>query len=205
MTPSSPRTAALTLYRHAPTDSNGAGVYMGSRDLPPTDAGLNAAAAAAPRDGADHFTRFYCSPLQRAARTAEAMFPGAAIDPDPRLAERSLGRWEGMAHADVRARHPEAFLPSGHLDPRFTPPGGEDLTAFLTRITDFLAHMARLEENERIVAVSHNGWIRSALHLTGGFPAEEIFAANVPFAVPVRIPLRHFAAASAHHPLGSRP
>ncbi|MEV6404211.1 histidine phosphatase family protein [Streptomyces bobili] len=200
----SPHTAALTLYRHAPTDSNGSGVYMGSRDLPPTDAGLSAAAATAPQDWADHFTRFYCSPLQRAARTAEAMFPGASIEPDARLAERSLGRWEGMAHADVRERHPDAFLSSGHLDPRFTPPGGEDLTAFLTRITDFLAQMSRLEGREHIVAVSHNGWIRSALHLTGDFPMEEIFAAGVPFAVPVRIPLRHFAATSTHDPLGSR-
>lgn len=200
----SPHTAALTLYRHAPTDSNGAGVYMGSRDLPPTDAGL-AAAATALRDCGDRFTRFYCSPLQRAARTAEAMFQGASIEADPRLAERSLGRWEGMAHADVRERHPEAFLSSGHLDPRFTPPGGEDLTTFLTRITDFLAQMSRLEGSECIVAVSHNGWIRSALHLTGSFPAEEIFAASVPFAMPVPIPLRHFGAASAHRLLGSRP
>ncbi|WP_158575836.1 histidine phosphatase family protein [Streptomyces corynorhini] len=202
MTP--PRTAALTLYRHAPTDSNGAGVYMGSRDLPPMESGLGAAAAAAPRDGAEHFTRFYCSPLRRAARTAEVMFPGAAIEPDPRLAERSLGQWEGMAHADVRERHPEAFLPSGHLDPRFTPPGGEDLTAFLARTTDFLAQMDRLDRDERVVAVSHNGWIRSALHLAGSFPVEEIFAASVPFAVPVLIPLGHFAA-RADHPLGSRP
>lgn len=199
------RTAALTLYRHAPTDSNGAGVYMGSRDLPPTEAGLDTAAATAPRGQDDHFTRFYCSPLQRATRTAKAMFPGALVDPDPRLAERSLGRWEGMTHADVRERYPEAFLSSGHLDPRITPPGGEDLTAFLSRIADFLAHMTRLEASEHIVAVSHNGWIRSALHLTGGFPVEEIFAASVPFAVPVQIPLRHLASACAPHPLGSCP
>ncbi|WP_374101947.1 histidine phosphatase family protein [Micromonospora sp. H61] len=174
----------LVFLRHAPTISNHKQVYMGSLDVPASPEGLQLAAASAEDWDSFNFTVCYCSPLSRASATAEMLFPQLIPVPDVRLSERHLGEWQGMPKGEVRSRFPQAFLASGHLDPGFTPPGGESLEAFSARIEGFLADAGSRGESEVPAVVCHNGWIRTALHLIGQIPLHEIYAADVEFLVP---------------------
>ncbi|MFF2101725.1 histidine phosphatase family protein [Streptomyces sp. NPDC058202] len=183
-------TDLLTVIRHAPTSSNGASVFMGGMDVPATPEGLRAAEQTAPTFVANRFGPVFASPLKRALDTACALFPEADIWPDVRLAERRLGLWEGQPHAQVRAQYPEAFLPDGSMDPHFTPPQGEALDAFLDRIRSFLREAAAASQSHSPVAVSHNGWIRTAQYVTGHIHVDEIFVQGIPFLEPIELDLR---------------
>jgi len=50
----------------------------------------------------------YTSPLMRARCSVPLLFPDEVAVVDVRLAERSVGEWEGLDHAAVRSRWPEA-------------------------------------------------------------------------------------------------
>ncbi|MGW5335242.1 histidine phosphatase family protein [Streptomyces bauhiniae] len=180
----------LTVVRHAPTASNGARVFMGSADVPATAEGLQSAASQAAVFRDLDYAPVFASPLSRAWETARALFPEDAVRSDPRLVERDLGEWAGQPQSQVRAEFPQAFLSGGAMDPRFTPPGGETLDAFETRIRSFLEDAAELGERSNPVAVSHNGWIRTAHYVLGMIAAEQIFAEGVPFLQPIDLDLR---------------
>ncbi|MFE5400943.1 histidine phosphatase family protein [Streptomyces sp. NPDC056580] len=181
---------SLTMVRHAPTESNGAHVFMGSKDVPATADGLRLAAARSAAFSALGCTPIFTSPLQRASATARALFPTGLIRTDSRLAERDLGEWAGQSQERVRADYPAAFLDNGVLDPRFTPPGGEDLATFERRIRAFLRDLAGVSQEGSPAAVSHNGWIRTALYVLGRIGVEEIFTEGVPFLEPLCLDLR---------------
>ncbi|MEU0766103.1 histidine phosphatase family protein [Streptomyces albogriseolus] len=181
---------ALIVVRHAPTESNGAHVFMGSKDVPATAEGLMLAASRSTAVAELGCTPVFASPLQRAAATARALFPTATVRTDPRLAERDLGDWAGQPQAQVRADYPAAFLDSGVLDPHFTPPGGEDLDTFERRIRSFLHDAARVGQDGRPAAVSHNGWIRTAQYVLGRIGVDDIFTEGVPFLEPIHLDLR---------------
>jgi broad specificity phosphatase PhoE len=105
------------------------------------------------------------------------MFPDTSII-DSRLRERSLGKWEGMHTTEVRQVSPEAFI-DGRMDPRFTPMGGESFASMTDRISDFLTFFLTQEEPDRILVVSHNGWIRTAQHLFGTFDVQDIYKDSI--------------------------
>ena len=102
----------------------------------------------------------------------------------PSLRERSLGDWEGRSKEELRKEAPHAFLSSGNLDPRFTPPNGEPLDALVSRVKRFLDQIQDVEENESVVAVTHNGVIRVIHHLLEHTPIEVAFLPNVHFLEP---------------------
>lgn len=174
---------SVHLVRHAPTAENRRGVFQGSLDvpaLPLVDVDALPALAPGPR-------RIYSSPLSRALSTAAVLFPGDEPTIDARLAERSVGTWEGLDHATVRTRWPESFV-DGVLDPRVTPPGGETVTEFATRVYEFLAEL-RAAATGRVYVVTHNGWIRVAQLLTGQVAAGDLFAHGVPHLTPIEVEL----------------
>lgn len=87
--------------------------------------------------------------------------------------------------------------PGGHLDVIVTPPGGEPLAALVARVGEFLAEVAA---TDRVVVVSHNGWIRAAQYLPGHTTLADFHAHPVPqlvptpLAVPGQSILRKYAA-----------
>ncbi|RZU37789.1 alpha-ribazole phosphatase/probable phosphoglycerate mutase [Streptomyces sp. BK022] len=184
----------LTVVRHAPTESNGAKVFMGCADVPATAEGLRSAASRAPVFRDLDCAPVFASPLSRAWETAAALFPDDVVRPDPRLVERDLGEWAGQPQSHVRAKFPQAFLSNGAMDPRFTPPGGETLDAFEARIRSFLQDAAELGGASSPAAVSHNGWIRTAHYVLGMIAVEQIFAEGIPFLEPIDLDLRPLTA-----------
>lgn len=168
----------IFLVRHAPTASNAAKLFMGQKDIP----ALKTEAPERFRVARVRPRRIFTSPLSRARTSVGILFPGEEAAIDVRLAERSVGEWEGLDHATVRARWPAAFV-SGVISPDFVPPGGESLDQLRDRVASFLASLD--EATEDIYVVTHNGWIRTALLLTGTIGMDELFAEPVPFLQPL--------------------
>lgn len=103
------------------------------------------------------------SPLQRAARTAEAL--GLSGHPDPALAELDYGRWAGRSPESVLAEDPAGFA-LWRDDPHAAPHGGESFAAMAARMADWL--QCRADEGRSLVAVTHPGPIQAALlHVLG--------------------------------------
>ena len=68
----------LYLIRHGTTNSNLAGVFQGSMDVPLNERGLSQAALLARRFEKVHLDKIYVSALQRARQTGEALAKGRA-------------------------------------------------------------------------------------------------------------------------------
>ncbi len=140
----------IYLIRHArPVHS---GVLLGSMDSP-----LAADDVAASELEAE---RVWTSPLQRARRTAELMFPGRELVVVPALAERGLGAWEGMSWAEVKESRPtEAALALEDWF-GFTPQGGEPWGEFVERVRTVWLSLPR----EGATAIVAHAGVNSVLH-----------------------------------------
>jgi len=140
------------LIRHGRPEVTG--VLVGSSDVPLADEPIAPLALAV--------DRVYVSPLSRALRTAELLFPNAEMRVVPGLAERALGAWELRTWAEIEAEV------AGRDWLAVTPPGGESWKQFAVRVTE---SWAALPKPEATAVVAHIG-VNSVLHqlLAGGDP-----------------------------------
>lgn len=134
----------IYLIRHAKPVLSG--VLLGSTDVPLAVAGLTPFEK--PVD------RVYCSPLQRAFRTAELLFPGREIATIAAFSERGLGEWETLAWAEVEERWPEAAARASADWFAHPPPGGEPWEAFRHRVRSAWDQLPR---NGVTAIVAHAG------------------------------------------------
>ncbi len=169
----------LTLFRHAATQANALDIFMGGRDIPATQDALSEARRVGLTLTAADYGKVFTSPLMRAHRTCQLLFPSAQITLDVRLRERGLGVWEGRQKKELRVEYPAAFLSHG-VDPTFTPPLGESLGDFLTRVAEFLNDITRADA-PAVAAVTHNGVICAIRHLAEQIPSEKAFSHSVPY------------------------
>lgn len=101
----------VILWRHGRTDWNMQRRFQGQ-----ADAALDAVGRAQARTAAHHLAALgpraiVSSDLARAVQTAAelATLTGLPVRCDPRLRERSLGRWEGLTRDEVRRRYPTEY------------------------------------------------------------------------------------------------
>ncbi|MEH1128110.1 histidine phosphatase family protein [Micromonospora sp. CPCC 206061] len=99
----------LIVWRHGNTDWNASNRVQGQTDTALNDLGREQAAAAAPLLAALHPDAIVASDLRRAADTAAtlAALTGLPVRTDPRLRERSYGKWQGLTMAEVAERYPD--------------------------------------------------------------------------------------------------
>lgn len=135
----------IFLVRHGETEWNLIGRYQGWSDSPLTARGVAQAEAvghrlrALPEAAA---APIVTSPLGRARRTAEIIskaLAGTPVSVDGRLREISLGSWDGVDRAELRARDPAMFKGEGRHEWYFRTPDGETYEAFAGRIASWLA------------------------------------------------------------------
>lgn len=169
----------IDLIRHAVSADNENEVFAGSADSPLSVDGERGASELAPTLASRFHARIFSSPLLRARRTAELLFPEQTILTDTRLRERSLGQWQGRAKHEMRTQYPHAFLPSGKIHPLFTPPDGEDVPSVAARLLDFLDEQL-LPETQEIIVVTHNGVMKTFRTLVEDIPVQDIFAKAEP-------------------------
>ncbi|MFK5689935.1 histidine phosphatase family protein [Ornithinimicrobium sp. LYQ92] len=99
----------VLIWRHGETEQNAAGIYQGQLDTSLSARGREQAATAAQLLAQRSPARLVASDLTRAATTAAALASasGLTVEPDRRLREIDVGRWQGLTHPEVRARFPE--------------------------------------------------------------------------------------------------
>lgn len=147
---------ALYLVRHGRTALNAEGRLRGHANPPLDEIGLKEAEAVGEvlaRTGPVHV---YCSPLDRAVRTAEAIgeLCGAPVQADPRFMDRDYGPWTGQVREEVIARF-------GSVD---AAPGVEPTASVLERarpaLDAVLDDAARSGLDGPVVVVTHDAVIK---------------------------------------------
>ena len=170
-------TLRLDLLRHGETELGGG--LRGSLDDALTDTGWSQMRAAVVEQGP--WDRLVSSPLQRCARFAQELGAqlGLPVQLDKDLQELHFGAWEGQSAAALMESDAEA-LGLFWADPySFTPPQGERVEDFSTRV---LAAVARLHEayaGERVLVISHGGVMRLLLAQARGLPREQLLNVEV--------------------------
>lgn len=153
------RPVLLTLIRHGESTFNADKRWQGHHDVPLSPRGEAQARALGRRLGGERFDRRVSSDLRRAAQTARAAL-GAEVEREPRLREVDVGRWAGLAHAEVAERFAEELRALRAGEP-VRIGGGESMPEFETRIDALVDEWREHERGRALVAVSHGGVIRA--------------------------------------------
>lgn len=181
----------IWLTRHGETEFNREGRYQGAKDSVLTEKGREQAqrmgrllSTLIPDRSA---VRLVSSPRGRARHTAELIalalgLPGP-IETDSRIAEISLGQWDGLTDEEIEAHSPGARDGLKGREWFFHGPDGERFDDLTLRLGDWLDETVR--RDEPVIAVSHgvSGAILRGLHggqtraemLTGHAPQDAVF------------------------------
>lgn len=148
----------LILVRHGETEWNRVERFRGRADVPLNPRGLAQAEATARRIHIGwQVAAVYCSPLSRAAKTAQtiaATFHLAAT-PLQDLIDIDYGEWQGKSPEEVRSLWPE-LLSSWYERPHTVQiPGGESLDDIRVRCGRAVEHVAEQHQEGCVVVVSH--------------------------------------------------
>ena len=170
----------IYLIRHGETEWNAQGRFQGRLDSVLTNTGVKQAEASGSRlAGLElSFDAFITSPLGRTRQTA-AIIAGLARLPavqcDDRLAEVSLGSWDGLTDIDIDAQWPGLLDGSTQFDWFFRSPDGESYDAVFQRAECWLR-----ERQGVTVAVSHGLISRLIRGAYIGLPKTEALSLPVP-------------------------
>lgn len=145
----------IYLVRHGETEWNSVGRFQGKLDSPLTENGTTQAEGIGRRlaEIGIEANAFIASPLGRTRQTASIIascgqFP--ALKFDDRLAEVSVGSWDGLTHIDIDAQWPGRLDGSTPFDWFFRSPDGESYEAAINRATEWLRDTQGV-----VIAVSH--------------------------------------------------
>ena len=148
-----PEGTALKIYllRHGRTAWNDEFRYQGISDTP-----LSSEGEAELIPAGFLPDTVYVSPLRRARRTAELLFPGVCQKVIADLAEMNFGVFEGRTAVEMeRDSAYRAWVEGGCLGQC---PGGEDRASFCERVCDaFVALVERTPDAAPLVIVAHGG------------------------------------------------
>jgi probable phosphoglycerate mutase len=155
------------LVRHGETAENRRMTYLGTRNEPLTDLGLEQARLVATALSELSIGLVVSSPLQRASETAARISEASGVKLlfDSRLAEGSFGRWEGLTRDEVLrlSRQDAAMLARWETDASCAPPGGESIESVQKRIVALVEELATNNAGRSVVLVSHVGPIKALL------------------------------------------
>ena len=165
----------LYFVRHGETDWNAERRLQGQLDIPLNDVGRRQSAQCgrtlrgliAARHRTPAGFAFVSSPLSRARETMEILRAGLGLPregyvTDPRLAELSFGRWEGLTYKQVRALDRSVLAVRERDKWNFATPEGESYAQLMVRVRDWHAGVA----GDAIVA-AHGGVARVLMVLFG--------------------------------------
>ena len=163
----------ILLIRHCEVPGEYRGRYIGSTDVPLSEAGRAAARNLAPQLASFAPETVVSSPLRRAVETAELAAPGREIRFDPRLTEIDFGAWEALTFAEIEQRAAPEELRCWSESPgemRF--PGGESFPAFRRRVDAAFAELLAGTAGEIVAVVTHGGPAMRILATLHHLPAE---------------------------------
>lgn len=180
----------VIFVRHGQTEWNVAGRLQGRGDSPLTELGRHQARAHAGWLMGLGPDRILASPLGRAQATAKILADalGLAVEIEPRLEERCMGRFEGWTLDEVGAAAPDEASARIRDPWRYRAPGGENYDDMLERVEPLLDELSA-QESGRVVLVSHGTLVRPLLGRLLGLEQEAILRLRQPNAVAYQVKL----------------
>jgi broad specificity phosphatase PhoE len=160
-------TVRFYLIRHGETADNRQMRYLGTRDEPLTENGIQQAQRVADALAQLPIRIVISSPMRRTTETATLIQKACGVELrlDSRLAEGSFGSWEGLTRAEVvgRGGKDAEQLARWESDSSFSPSGGESLESVQKRVVSASEELKREFTDSSIVLVSHVGPIKALL------------------------------------------
>ena len=156
----------LFLVRHGETEANATGKLQGWLDAALSDKGVAQAEAAAEYFADIHIDAVYCSPLQRAKKTASiiAARKKLPLTVDANLKEVHFGIWEGHNHEEIDAMSHDEWA-RFFTDPKgLNIPEGESYVHVQKRMAGVWDKICKEQGPDKdILIVSHGGSIRTMI------------------------------------------
>lgn len=182
----------IDLLRHG--EPVGGSRYRGQIDDPLSDQGWaqmrDAVGAARPWHSIVSSTLCRCSHFAQELSQRHAL----PLELEPRLMELGFGAWEGRTAAEL-LRTDADILARFWRDPLHqTPPGGEKLAAFRTRVIAAWDELLARHAGRHLLVICHAGTIRLLLSHVLDMPLERMFRIHVPNAGVTRIQIDHHSA-----------
>jgi broad specificity phosphatase PhoE len=155
--------ADVWFIRHGESTWNAEGRWQGQADPPLSERGRRHAEDAAARLAGAGIARIAASDLARARHTAEILAArlGLAVELDAGLRELDVGRWSGLAPAEIERRWPDELARFRAGDLALRPGGGESRLALRERVGLALARLAARADGAAVAVVSHLGVLRA--------------------------------------------
>lgn len=160
----------IIAVRHGETDWNVDTRIQGHIDIPLNATGMWQAQQLARALSAEPINAIYCSDLQRAHATAQAVASttGAPLHILQGLRERSFGELQGRTFEQIEADLPEQARRWRQREPHFAPNGGESLVALRERVAHTTRTIAEQHTGELVLLVAHGGVLDAMYRLATG-------------------------------------
>ena len=155
----------LLLVRHGLTELNSARKFAGHTDVGLSEEGSRQAEKLGARLAGEKIDAVYCSDLQRAVSTAEAISNRHEAEPYScyELRELHYGDAEGMTFDEIRENLPEVADNIRDFNLELSFPGGESMRGLISRAGKFLERLDDHTEDQTLLIVSHGGMLRTLL------------------------------------------
>lgn len=158
----------ILVARHGETQWNRLRIWQGISDIPLNETGIIQARELGQSLIGEGISRVYCSDLQRAVSTARIVseiISAGQVAIDPRIRERSLGKFEGWKSIEVAKflGLPESqvhILETDELSIE-NGPDVEPWESFVQRVWNFLGDMTASQSSEKTLIVAHGGVMRA--------------------------------------------
>jgi len=176
--------ATVWLFRHGEVHEDWQGKVYGGIDVPLSAGGEADTATVARAFCGLRPRQVLSSTLQRARRLGEALSAatGAPLETDAGLVEVCRGRWQGLAVADLMARHAEEVA-AFYADPwSFDAHGGESDRDVLARAWPAFERGVRAVEGGLLAVACHYNVLRVLLARAAGISPEHSFRLRVDLA-----------------------
>jgi probable phosphoglycerate mutase len=149
----------LIIIRHGESEWNRIGRYQGQQDAPLSELGARQAEALARRLTHEPVDAIFASPLQRAAKTAQAIarhHPDVPFLLEPALLEINHGAWEGLMAEEVIERYGEGLREWRSHPTRAQMPNGESFSNILKRVLDFKERLCSDYHGRNVLISTHD-------------------------------------------------
>ena len=155
----------ILLVRHGDTELNSAERYWGRNDIKLSATGLRQAERLRERLAAERISTVYSSDLKRTLVTAEiiASRHRLRVITCAELREINFGQLEGLTFGEISQLYPEVANLWAERSPNLEYPGGESLTEFNDRVSNFVGRLEKHAEEETVLIVSHSGVLRTLI------------------------------------------
>jgi probable phosphoglycerate mutase len=149
----------LIIVRHGESEWNRIGRYQGQQDAPLSSLGARQAEALAGRLQREPLDAIFTSPLQRAAKTAEAIaryHPSVPFEHAAALLEIDHGDWQGLMADEVIGRYGDGLQEWRNHPTRSQMPGGESFSNILKRVLDFKESLCKAYSGRNVLISTHD-------------------------------------------------